>query len=1001
MKSKLAFLLLFLTSTLFSQNQYFQQQVDYKIDVRLDDKKHVLHASESFIYTNNSPDELREIYIHLWPNAYKNGRTALAKQQYKDGDNNLMFISEEDKGYIDSLDFKANGTSLKWEFDEEHIDIAKLILNEALKPGSSVTITTPFRVKIPDADISRLGHVKESYMITQWYPKPAVYDNEGWHPMPYLGQGEFYSEYGSFDVKITVPRNYVVGSTGDLQNETEVKWLNDKATATAAKFEAKSFSREKKYGPNRDPFPESSAEWKTLHYKQDKVHDFGWFADKRFEVLKSKVELPHSKREVTTWAMFTPSNAYLWEDASEYLNDGTYYYSLWNGDYPYNHVTAVDGTIAAGGGMEYPNVTVIGNTGSKEQLEIVIVHEVGHNWFYGILGSNERVHGWMDEGLNTLNEVRYIQTKYPDNEYMSDMILNGKFHFHGLNHHDLGDASFRTIASVAKDQAIETHSAEFTPMNYGIVMYQKTGLIFDYLKYFLGDEVFDSCMMAYYEKWKFKHPQPEDIQKVFETISGESLNWFFKDLIQTTHHIDYKIKSVKVNNKATTVKVKNKGQIDGPIPVTIYTEQDTLTEWYIQEDKKGTVTFEGKEATEVRIDPNKQIPELNRTNNTWVKDRWINKVEPIKFHGVTGYNNPMLSNNYILPALGSNVYDKFMLGLTFHNISISPNKLQYFIAPMYSFGRKEIAGIGEVSYTFLPKKNFKLIKPGISVKRFGLSNDREYTTVSPYLLFQFGKRENNNSPNRHEFLIQNHNKITRDSGVNRQEEGFFAEYRYFRKKPDHKSDIRFRFAAAETGSLSVNRLSLTAKHSWRYHKRNKRSIDLRLFAASNLKYNYASFTGEPPYSQYSIPVSGSNGFQDVFVEDYYFDRSSITNFWDAQRGDNMGNFKSSTNLVTNGNLLTGNIYFQLPFGPSVFGIFADLGVLENEFSPISSIVGPKYSFIANAGIGVKITDVFAVYFPLLMTDNVNAAIGSTNYLNSIRFTINMNPVNKGILSKAL
>lgn len=176
--------------------------------------------------------------------------------------------------------------------------------------------------------------------------------------------------------------------------------------------------------------------------------------------------------------MFVPHNTLHWQNAIEYINDGTYYYSLWNGDYPYNNVTAVDGTISAGGGMEYPTITVIGNTSSKEELEVVIVHEVGHNWFYGILGSNERVHGWMDEGLNTLNEVRYIQTKYPNNTRLSDMVLNGKFHFDKLNYHDQGDLSYRTLASLALDQPIETPSTDFSSINYGLIMYQKTGLVF-------------------------------------------------------------------------------------------------------------------------------------------------------------------------------------------------------------------------------------------------------------------------------------------------------------------------------------------------------------------------------------------------------------------------------------------------------------------------------------------------------------------------------------------
>jgi len=411
---RLTFLLpiaiLFASSTAFSQN-YWQQEVNYKIDVELDDENHMLKAFEEFEYINNSMDGLDTIYMHVWPNAYKNGETALAKQQYGDKKQVLKYGSDKIKGYIDSLDFKVDGEQVKWEYHPEFIDVCYLVLNKPLQPGKQIIVSTPFRVKIPSGSISRLGHIKQSYQITQWYPKPAVYDENGWNAFPYLNQGEFYSEYGTFDVSITLPDNYVVGATGDLRTDSEISFLNGRAKTTATNVEKGTNYTEFGDVIGRNGFPASSATKKTIRYTQKNVHDFAWFADKRFNVLKSQVELPHSGRMVTSWAMYTENEADLWIKASEYLNDAIYYYSLWNGDYPYNNVTAVDGTISAGGGMEYPNVTVIGGSGNDYQLEVVIVHEVGHNWFYGQLGTNERVHGWMDEGMNTLNEVRYIQTK--------------------------------------------------------------------------------------------------------------------------------------------------------------------------------------------------------------------------------------------------------------------------------------------------------------------------------------------------------------------------------------------------------------------------------------------------------------------------------------------------------------------------------------------------------------------------------------------------------------
>ena len=399
-----------------SEAAYFQQQVDHVIEVALDDQSHQARGHIATTYTNNSPDTLDALWIHLWPNAYANGKTALAKQEFRNGNMFMFYAMQRQLGGIDSLDFRVDGSPVRWEFHPEHIDIARLVLPEPLPPGAKLTYETPFRVRIPLGRISRLGHIGESYQMTQWYPKPAVYDRDGWHEMPYLTQGEFYSEYGSFDVSITLPKNYVVGATGDMSpeeadNAREMQFLDSLALATSRQMDMAFFESEE---ARSDSFPPSSLETKTLRFKQTQVHDFAWFADKRWMVLKGSVALPNSAREVTTWAMFTSDQAKLWGESLEYLADATYWYSKWNGDYPYNHVTAVDGTISAGGGMEYPNITVIGRAGSDLGLEQVIVHEVGHNWFYGILGSNERTNAWMDEGINSFNESRYFVEKYGD-----------------------------------------------------------------------------------------------------------------------------------------------------------------------------------------------------------------------------------------------------------------------------------------------------------------------------------------------------------------------------------------------------------------------------------------------------------------------------------------------------------------------------------------------------------------------------------------------------------
>ncbi|HRH39056.1 MAG TPA: M1 family metallopeptidase, partial [Flavobacteriales bacterium] len=484
----------------------------------------------------------------------------------------------------------------------------------------------------------RLGHTKQAYYITQWYPKPAVFDRTGWHAIPYLTQGEFYSEYGAFDVTITLPKNYVVGATGIQQVESERMWMDSLASVPYSderKFKAE-FQR-----TALNSFPPSSTEMKTIRYVQDRVHDFGWFADKRFIVRKSAVALPQSGNVVTTWALFTPKNALLWNDAVSYVNESVRLYSKWVGDYPYTDATAVDGTISAGGGMEYPMITVIGNMESKESLDNVIAHEVGHNWFYGILGSNERDHAWMDEGMNSFVELRYMRERYPNGKLSIDIPLLTKAAAKLTDVHRVqSELGYRLNARRNLDQPLSLTSNDFTSINYGTGVYMKTALIMDHLMAYLGEETMDKCLHAYFDQWKFAHPQPWNMQEVFEKESGKDLGWVFGQALST---------SQKIEVRASTLKdgaLRYRTNSMAPFPITGWANGDSLgTVWTNASDVEwrrpskvtrpiidggfarrtdaarspcgsGSITLPWPTVDRIRIDANNRTLDIDRRNNT-------------------------------------------------------------------------------------------------------------------------------------------------------------------------------------------------------------------------------------------------------------------------------------------------------------------------------------------------------------------------------------------------
>ncbi len=513
MKTRLLALSIFLSISSFAQQAYWQQRVDYTIDVSLNDKDNTLKGVLNLEYLNNSPDKLDFIWFHIWPNAYKNDNSAFAKQLAREKDGKKRWKDMKDKGFIDSLDFTVDGQKVKTEPHPEEIDIIKVFLPKPIATGEKVKISTPFFVKLPSY-ISRMGHDgKQSYIICQWYPKPAVYDRKGWHEMPYLDQGEFFSEFGSFKVNISVPPAYVVAATGTMQNAEELNAYKElgKANHTGTNSKYKS----------------TATTPKTLTYTADSVHDFAWFADKNFIIEYDTLNLPSGKT-VDVFSYHLPGGNKLWDNSTDYIKDATSKYSKWIGEYPYPVVQAVEGPRnLMSGGMEYPMITHITSPdASEETLDAVITHEVGHNWFYGILGSNERDHAWMDEGINSYFQFRYEAEKYRANsvfgkEIPEDVRKRPSGEFTSL--------IYSALSRIPMEPAIETHSASFSNKDeYGVVVYLKTAVWLYILELNLGKENLDNGMKAYFNEWKFKHPYPEDFKLSLEKALNTKLDDLFE-----------------------------------------------------------------------------------------------------------------------------------------------------------------------------------------------------------------------------------------------------------------------------------------------------------------------------------------------------------------------------------------------------------------------------------------------------------------------------------------
>lgn len=955
---------------------YFQQEVDYVIDARLDDRTHVLHATGSFTYQNNSPTTLDTLWIHLWPNAYKDRTSALCKQLDRNGELDLHFASEDERGWIDSLDFKADDQQVQWGHHPEHADIGWIKLKDPLGPGGRTTISTPFRVKIPDGKFSRLGHTGQAYYITQWYPKPAVFDAQGWHAMPYLTQGEFYSEFGSFDVSITLPANYVVGATGILQNEQEAAWMDSLSKVP--------FNKEQYFvdiaSITRYRDLSSSATTKTIRFTQERVHDFAWFADKRFIVRKSEVALPKSGRTVQTWALFTPKNAELWSEAVSYVNESVRFYSEWVGDYPYDACTAIDGTISAGGGMEYPMITIIGNMDDKQSLDNVIAHEVGHNWFYGILGSNERDHAWMDEGMNSFLELLYMRARYPGNGFSIPGLgfLTNAFGGTKDGHRYQNELMYRFNARRNLDQSLSLTSADFTSINYGCMVYSKSALVFDHLHAYLGDGVMKRALNAYFDAWKFKHPQPQDVRDVFEQESGKDLSWVFDEMICTRSVFDSKAAVLKVGSDGRSAKltVRGKNIHDIPVPVTGYAGTDSLgTTWVLhgKSGKESTHELPWPNVDRIRLDATDRTLDIDRRNNSVRSRGLFRRAAPLqwKWLPVVEKDDQRTIQCTPLPAWNGN--DGLQFGLAAYNTAFPSQRTEWVFAPLYGTVSERLGGAARIEHHFdrLRSPLFQNITLGLSARSASEFRDNTdlmwFGKLSPYLHLDL-HREPLSRPWEHRISargvhLQNEARSTGTDGTTLRgsDSRFYTEVQY---RAENKSKLhRSLVLPTVTREARFLRASLELRQAFALNDRND-EIRFRAFMGTFLwKRNDRLYNGLHAWGL-------TWGTQDMLYDHAYLERNARDAFTARQYHTQQGAFKTPF-LQGGSETWIGALNMEMDVPISLpLALFGSVGMVPiTRITPDGRSTATATYYEAGVGI-IAVRDVLEVWIPLVVSDRI-------------------------------
>jgi hypothetical protein len=531
-KHLLVFSLLTISLVVSSQPDRWQQRVKYTMNIDMNVQTNRFSGKQQLEYWNNSPDTLTRVFYHLYFNAFQpgsmmdersrrqgtitSGRGPDWDQRVKD---RILNLKPDEIGYQKILSLKMNGRAQVFDVDETILEVK---LDRPILPHSKAVFDMEFEAQVP-LQIRRSGRdnptTKVRYSMSQWYPKISEYDYEGWHPTPYVAR-EFYGVWGDFDVTISIDKSYILGGTGYLQNANQVGYGYEDKNAKVKRPDGNKL---------------------TWHFWAPNVHDFMWAADPGFIHVKRTV-----RDSLVVHVLYKPTNASAeeWEGLLDMVQQALPYVEKTFGPYPYRQYSFVHG---GDGGMEYPMATLCIGPGAA-------LHEWLHSWYYGMLGTNESLYPWMDEGF----------TQYAEERVTSWLNKTGTFPY--------GDEynSYYSLVRSGKEEPLTTHADHYnTNAAYSVASYSKGAIFLEQLGYITGAQVRDRILLEYYRQWRFKHPNAADFIRIAEKVSDMKLDWYKEYWINSTKTIDYSIDSLWEENGKTKVRIARLGLMPMPIDLQI------------------------------------------------------------------------------------------------------------------------------------------------------------------------------------------------------------------------------------------------------------------------------------------------------------------------------------------------------------------------------------------------------------------------------------------------
>ncbi|WP_448522190.1 M1 family metallopeptidase [Schleiferia thermophila] len=537
----------------------WQLRVKYDISIVFDDKTHRFDGTQTTVLYNQSPDTLTELFFHLYYNAFQPGSMmdirsrTIADPDRRVGDR-ISKLKENETGFHQIKTLSIDGAPVEYRILETIMHVPSVRIH----PGDSAVIHLTYHSQVP-VQIRRTGRYNAegvAYSMAQWYPKLCNYDHLGWHPNPYIGR-EFYGIFGDWNVKINLPAKYVVAATGELMNAEQIG-----------------------HGYTSTPIKHRPNDRLTWHFRAENVHDFVWAADPEYVHRTFQIEDGPLLR---FFYKTRTANVPVWEQLPEYMNRFFKLMEKYVGKYPYPVYSFIQG---GDGGMEYPMATLILGSGELKGMVGLCVHEAAHCWFYGILGFNESLHHYMDEGFTTYVENLIMSELFPPTNELE-----------ALNPHVPALNRYISLAREGSFEPMSIHADHFhTNRNYAIAAYYMGSLLLAQLEGMIGRDKVIEGLRLFYDQYKFRHPGPDELRRCLEKVSGVKLHWYFHQWIHSTKTLKLAIKEVKPSEDGKAViLIENYGK--AVMPVEIYVEADREYAYFIPldlmyqiEDRPGFIT---------------------------------------------------------------------------------------------------------------------------------------------------------------------------------------------------------------------------------------------------------------------------------------------------------------------------------------------------------------------------------------------------------------------------